>query len=184
MPSSYEPVFKTSIQKEQKSTFRSNQLHANGVEPTLVVAEAGSLIPPATSEAYFYSLTAASLQAECRMRGVKVPVLRQDMIRRLCEHDKVEHSFPQRNLLKYTHLNKDQLQSLLKELGQMTSGNKEDLQYRLVTARENVYKGLTKEELTTILRQNQMTDNGMELARRLAEAGPQVPLQVGEPSST
>lgn len=184
LPSSHEPVFKTSIQKEQKSTLRSNQLNANGVEPTLVVAEAGSLIPPATSEAYFCSLTAASLQAECRMRGVKVPVLRQDMIRRLCEHDKVEHSFPQRNLLKYTHLNKDQLQSLLKELGQMTSGNKEDLQYRLVTARENVYKGLTKEELTTILRQNQMTDNGMELARRLAEAGPQVPLQVGEPSST
>ena len=178
MPSRHEPVSKGSIQQDTKSSLRPNQMKANSTGLTLSPAEGGPGIAPAKSEGYFCSLTVASLQAECRLRGLKAPALRQDMIRHLCEHDRVEHSFPKRNLLNYAHLNKDQLQRSLKELGQMTYGNKEDLQYRLLTARESVYKGLAQKELNSIMRLNQLEANGMELARRLAEAGPQVPLQA------
>jgi hypothetical protein len=60
----------------------------------------------------------------------------------------------------------------------MTSGNKADMQSRLLTARERLYKELTQEELNGMVQQNQLKTKGLESARCLAEAGPWIRLTV------
>ena len=130
----------------------------------------------AKSEEIFSSLNAKSLEIECEKRGFKAPALRQDRVRLLCLHDGIPHAFAQRNLVNYTNTTKVQLKLALSNLGMHSSGNKKDLQYRLLVAREGKYKELTDEELKEISRKYSIKANGMDLARRLAEAGPHLPL--------
>ena len=146
------------------------------VLPRRFVTAAGAI--PSMSAETFADLNGKSLDVECRKRGLKVPVLRQDKIRSLCFHDGMQYEFAQRNLLNYTNMTKVQLQLALSNLGEPSSGNKEDLQYRLLVARERVYTELNPDELKELSRKHDIKANGMELARRLAEAGPQLPLAV------
>ena len=150
----------------------------------IALAAAYILLPrkcaPKKSQERFLHLSGKQLQAECKKRGLSPPAIRQDMIRHLCKHDGINHSFAQRNLANYTDLNKIELQRALKNLGANTSGNKQDLQYRLLLAREAVYKESPKKDLQRILQQYEMDANDMDFARRLAEAGPQLPLQGGK----
>lgn len=138
---------------------------------------AATTVVPAKSEDVFTSLNGKSLEAECEKRGFKAPALRQDRIRLLCLHDGIPHALlAQRNLLNYTTMTKVELKLALSDLGMHSSGNKKDLQYRLLVAREDKYKERTDDELKKISRQYGIKANGMDLARRLAEAGPHLPL--------
>ena len=145
------------------------------------------LIPRKCSktERDFWRLSIQELQREFKKRGLPPNgSIRQDLIRHLCEHDGIRHSFAQRKLDKYNTLNKLELQRALKNLGANISGKKADLQYRLVLAREAFYTALSDDELQRIARHCDPMENpqcyNMELARRLAEAGPQIPLRSGD----
>ena len=76
---------------------------------------------------------------------------------------------------------KAELERNLKTLGASISGKKLDLQHRLVAAREAFYNRLAEDELLRIVRYTDPSDGDLqspELARRLAEAGPQMPLRA------
>jgi hypothetical protein len=126
----------------------------------------------------FDSLSSACLQMECEKRGFRAPILRADKIRHLCHHDCVDDPYPRRTLLNYTNLTKVELQAALKNLGECTSGNKEDLQYRLLVARETMYRKIPHSVLKAIMKQQGIKSNGMDLSQRLAEAGPNLPLEA------
>ena len=137
---------------------------------------AASTVVAAKSEEAFTSLNGKSLEVEFEKRGLKAPALRQDRVRHLCLHDGIPHTFAQRDVNNYSHMTKVQLKLALSDLGVHSSGNKKDLQYRLLVAREDAYKERTEQELKKISRQFGVAANGNELARRLAEAGPHLPL--------
>lgn len=137
------------------------------------------------TERDFGRLSIQELQQECKKRGLPPSSsIRQDLIVRLCENDGIYHSFTQIKIHKYTTLNKMELQLALQNLGANISGKKQDLQNRLVLAREAFYKALTDDELQRIARHCDSMENpkckcsSKELARRLAEAGPQIPLRA------
>eukprot|EP00545_Synedropsis_sp_CCMP1620_P006714 CAMPEP_0119010628 /NCGR_PEP_ID=MMETSP1176-20130426/5144_1 /TAXON_ID=265551 /ORGANISM="Synedropsis recta cf, Strain CCMP1620" /LENGTH=729 /DNA_ID=CAMNT_0006963327 /DNA_START=57 /DNA_END=2246 /DNA_ORIENTATION=- len=134
---------------------------------------------PGSTEATFQTMSHKDLKTECIQRDITPLALGQDMVRHLCQHDGIDHSFPQRNLDQYAGLTKKELQVHLKEMGAPTSGNKEDLQYRLVLAREAVYGAMSNDDMSDVAKQhnvNVTTTSDHELARCLAEAGPALPL--------
>ena len=151
----------------------------------IAFACAYTLIPRrcANSQRLLERLSVPQLHAEFKKRGLTPPsgCIRQDLIRHLCEHDGIPHTFVPRKVDKYVTLTKAELQRDLKTLGASISGKKLDLQYRLVVAREAFYNRLAEDELQRIVRYTDPSDGNLqspELARRLAEAGPQMPLRA------
>jgi hypothetical protein len=127
---------------------------------------------------YWNRQTLLELCNSCRKRGLPYAgILRNDMIRNLCEYEGITNSFPRLDTFNYSSLSKIELKNTLKKLGVATSGVKMDLQYRLVLTREHIFLTWHREELMRLiissgLKVDVLMDNKEAMARKLAEAGP------------
>jgi len=118
-------------------------------------------------------MSRCDLVLECKKRSIASSGSKGNLIHQMLKFERDLNSFPARDITKYKQCSLAALKSMASEVGEKVTGNKDDLSYRILTARETRFCTSPLKDVRVALKQSGIPCSGSheDCARRLAEAG-------------
>lgn len=119
------------------------------------------------------SMSKCNLVLECKKRNIISSGNKGNLIDRVLTFERDLNSFPTRDISKYRQFSLFALKKMASDVGEKVTGNKDDLSYRILIARETRFCTSPHKDVRVALKQSGIECSGSheECARRLAEAG-------------